>query len=297
MPAARAIGLPLHSFYAEQDCHHPSHWKASNPFLFRVWAEGIYTHGDTIRLDVHDGFVSHAFEKWRGSTLRKMISASRARTHGVLRSSIWDKETVVLHVDRRNRAEYSTLTPYVSASFSIMWAIWNALRWLDNKPQCAEEIRISVIRLGYFEDTPGALTIASKHLEKRPKEHAAWAFATRAQEVLVYGRIPAEAVLSTVSLSALRKSLPPWMFDLSALPPIVDHSGKERRATAKAYAVEWGQRMRAAEISKKGSGAQLALKLALGVLDEPLAISRHSGMRRAITQFWIRFVGQRERKF
>ncbi|TFK97882.1 hypothetical protein BDV98DRAFT_607340 [Pterulicium gracile] len=267
MPSTyEAKALPLHSFHINQESLPLDQLTRDNAFAFRVWirpdpSKSPTTNAmlpETIRLKGPDGFVARAFEHMQGSQLTAEI------THHLFKIPSPDnrkKHSVLKHVDRRYQHYHygeKGESPYVSTSLSLIWAIHNALWYENYHTLSAAVICITVIRIAKLDQRPDALVVAGAYMDQ---SHDARPFAIQAQEVLVYGRIHSEAVVSTVTLQQLRDSngLPTWM-TLQSVPQSY-RWGKMRWGTAKEYAVYWAGRMRGESDTER-----CVIKLALAVL-------------------------------
>lgn len=237
--------LPLFGFHSSQVKQHPSAFKAHGAFLYRVWRKD-FPDDPSIELDPELGFVAKEWVHRLGSSkdiihLQKTISSHRQLISLVDRNAtVWTGRAVLSHVCPRAAAGKFD-SPYISTSMSLPWAIWTA-QWNESFPRysqiTADQICISVIRLSHWDNDPEGLAFATRYLDENTRpysdERSAWNFATQAQEVLVYGCIPVEAVVATVTLRELRDrgGLPKWMTRGSQHPAKTDAdiwAGKMRR--------------------------------------------------------------------
>lgn len=216
--------------------------------------------------------MAHAFAQWSGDELCTQISATRQRT------TLWDRESVLSHVVREDWGAKNN-SPYISTSLSFFWAIWFVMTGADRCQLTEDMMCISIIQLAYFDQDPDSLATAAAYLNENSgesKQKSAWNFATQSQEVLIYGRIPKEAVVGTVSLKELRGGLPSWM-NLEMLDKVHRtyfseyygclRKGQPKWNTAKEYAEKWAQKMR--EEPEKDL-PRTVISITLTLLDDPL---------------------------
>ncbi|KIK68232.1 hypothetical protein GYMLUDRAFT_53907 [Collybiopsis luxurians FD-317 M1] len=123
--------------------------------------------------------------------------------------------------------ETRSTSPFISASFSLFWVIWDALRRYNIGVK--HDVEIAVIDAGSLS---GKAVTALQLLRKSPsspsKRHARhwrWCrFAQDSQLVLVHGFIPRSAVLASVPLRVIVQNLPsyflkaPFSFQNGCLP-------------------------------------------------------------------------------
>jgi hypothetical protein len=216
---------------------------ADNPFLFRVWRKGI----SSVAFDQR-GFVAHHFSK--EADYSKSIDDYRQR-HDI------SPLDMTLHVTRELDA-----SPFVSTTLSLHWALANALQTRGSREAHGQDIYISAIRLSELksEDLRVAfcevLDIGS-----------ARNWADQSQEVLVFGHIPAPAILCTIKLDDLLAALPDW-FE----PTTVDilrpnrYGRKPKRAPCWDYAEEWASRFWNQDKETREQHAAQCVELAKGIV-------------------------------
>ncbi|KAJ6616705.1 hypothetical protein B0H10DRAFT_2036011 [Mycena sp. CBHHK59/15] len=117
------------------------------------------------------------------------------------------------YADVARHMEWATrhTSPYVSASFSLMWAVWEAMARYHF--QVKHDIEVAVIDAAALADRSATavelLRLASP--DERHRNHWKWCtFAQESQSVLVYGAIPPSAVLASVPLLRIINSLPSY---------------------------------------------------------------------------------------
>ncbi|KAJ7073497.1 hypothetical protein B0H15DRAFT_1027419 [Mycena belliarum] len=102
-------------------------------------------------------------------------------------------------------------SPYVSASFSLLWAVWEALRRYHFNVK--HDVAIAVIdapALAAHSATVAELLNAAP-IPERHENHWKWySSANEAQSVLVYGAIPAHCILASVPLLRILDALPAY---------------------------------------------------------------------------------------
>ncbi|KAI0787002.1 hypothetical protein C8Q75DRAFT_734511 [Abortiporus biennis] len=176
----------------------------SNRFLFRVYTPK--THPPH-----YDGTEPY----FLGSKYNDEISS--ATFHSALPSSPCSSKVggrtyadVVQHMEWTNRSS----SPFVSASFSFAWAIWEAIRRYHANVK--HDVEIAVIDAHAVADR--AVTAAELLVKGSPKErhkdHWKWyRFAVEAQDVLVWGYIPTSAVVASVPLLQILSRLPTYFLN------------------------------------------------------------------------------------
>jgi len=122
-------------------------------------------------------------------------------------SQIASYADVIHHMDWTTR--YSS--PYITTSFSFMWAIWEALRRYHE--QVKHDVEIAIIDARAVADK--AMTTVQLLRQALPKErhHDHWRWYHSAQEsqaVLVHGFIPGSAVLASIPLLSIIQKLPSY---------------------------------------------------------------------------------------
>ncbi|KAJ7748378.1 hypothetical protein B0H16DRAFT_1888466 [Mycena metata] len=118
-------------------------------------------------------------------------------------------------------------SPYISASFSFMWAVWEAVRRYHFGVK--HDVEIAVIdatavagRSITVVEILQAVPAADRH-----ERHWKWFdFAQESQGVLVYGGIPQSAVLCSIPILRIVNSLPSYCF--RRLPPIEPRTPLDR---------------------------------------------------------------------
>ncbi|KAJ6496074.1 hypothetical protein C8R45DRAFT_984902 [Mycena sanguinolenta] len=162
----------------------------SNPFLFRVHSPRSPSHSDTL-------FPALKFDQ------RYTLHTGHP-TSNALRPTYTD---VVRHMDWTTRCS----SPYISASFSFMWAVWEAVRRYHFGVK--HDIEIAVIDATAL---PADSVTVVEVLRPIPSaEHHAnhwkwYHFGQESQLVLVYAGIPQTAVLTSIPLPRIIEKLPSY---------------------------------------------------------------------------------------
>ncbi|KAJ7698894.1 hypothetical protein B0H17DRAFT_1328363 [Mycena rosella] len=99
-------------------------------------------------------------------------------------------------------------SPFISASFSIAYALFEAHRW--NTHHKCTDTQISIIDTAQLTSDAWLAT----ELVGACAAHTAFNFACWAEEVLVYQHIPFGAVVATAPLPAFLDALPRWCDDI-----------------------------------------------------------------------------------
>ncbi|KAJ7776015.1 hypothetical protein DFH07DRAFT_73798 [Mycena maculata] len=120
---------------------------------------------------------------------------------------------VVRHMDWTTR--YSS--PYMSTSFSFMWAVWEALRRYHLGVKHDVEIAIiDATAISKQSVTVVELMRGANSVERHENHWKWYHFAQESQSVLVYGFIPQSAVLASVPILWIMNKLPSYCL----LPPM-----------------------------------------------------------------------------
>jgi hypothetical protein len=133
-------------------------------------------------------------------------------------------DLAVTHVTQWKNKTSRLPSPFVSASFSLAYALFEACRW-NERYRCTDT-QISIIDTANIKSD----TCLATELVGATWTEAGF-FARRAQEVLIYQFIPCDAVVATMSLDALLDCLPPWSDEVK--PRIL------RRETCTTYGVAY----------------------------------------------------------
>jgi hypothetical protein len=119
-------------------------------------------------------------------------------------------DDVIKHLDWTKRST----SPYISTSFSFAWAVWEACRRYRNGVK--HDVHIAVIDAhALLGRAVTALELLRQgHPDRRHKDHwKFYRFASEAQDVLVFGCIPKNAVLSSVPLLSVLPHLPSYFLN------------------------------------------------------------------------------------
>ncbi|TCD63652.1 hypothetical protein EIP91_005132 [Steccherinum ochraceum] len=171
-----------------------------NPYLFRVHTPKASTpsHESTEPYFVggkyNDEFASAAFK-----SPCPISSANNFanRTY----------EDVIRHMDWTTRGD----SPYISTSFSFAWAVWEAIRRYHVNVKHNIEIAVIDARAVADRSVTAAELLMKGTPKDRHKDHWKWyRFAVEAQDVLVWGHVPTEAVLASVPLLSILSRLPTY---------------------------------------------------------------------------------------
>ncbi|KAJ7451977.1 hypothetical protein FB451DRAFT_1374198 [Mycena latifolia] len=169
-----------------------------NPFLFRVYTPRVTPRSEPPFTALPDpAFTAPAFD-------RRFTADAGSPSSNPPHPTYAD---AARHLDWTTRHA----SPYVSASFSLMWAVWEALRRYHFNVKY--RVEIAVIDASASELAQRAATIVellqSVPATERHASHWRWYRAAHAsQSVLVYGAIPAHCILASVPLLRVLDSLP-----------------------------------------------------------------------------------------
>ncbi|EIN14544.1 hypothetical protein PUNSTDRAFT_96496 [Punctularia strigosozonata HHB-11173 SS5] len=180
----------------------------NNPFLFRVYTPKAQSPfydptepffvGQKFAHDEQDDYFSIPVRA-KGDSPESIASTSTSAG-----SSYAD---AARHLDWTTR----NTSPYISTSFSFAWAVWEAARRYQNNVK--HDVHIAVIDARALVGR--AVTALSLLREGAPserhKDHWKWyRFASEAQDVLVFGTIPGDAVLASMPLLKILDKLPSY---------------------------------------------------------------------------------------
>jgi hypothetical protein len=181
----------------------PGQWP-DDVFLFRVWYDGP----SKVKLDPDNGFVAHR-------------PADSMPLDKELQSQVYH------HVDHKGLNTHTS--SFISTTLSFPWALVNAKKIPGEEPTHGKPIKISIIQASALDRA--TMIIAFDHLPRRPplllhkfefpNYEDNLRFANHSQEVLVFNRIPASAVLGTVEFQAHLQKAPelPWVtYDTTLIP-------------------------------------------------------------------------------
>ncbi|KAJ7035918.1 hypothetical protein C8F04DRAFT_1221047 [Mycena alexandri] len=134
---------------------------------------------------------------------------------------------VARHMDWTTRHS----SPYISTSFSFMWAVWEAVRRYHFGVK--HDVEIAVIDATAVAG--GSLTVVeilrAAPSADRHERHWKWfEVAHESQSVLVYGGIPQFAVLASIPILRIVNNLPSYCF--RRLPPIEPRTPLDRLASS-----------------------------------------------------------------
>ncbi|GJE93469.1 hypothetical protein PsYK624_096280 [Phanerochaete sordida] len=172
-----------------------------NPFLFRVYTP----HGHPPQYEGSDPFFVGA--RYDDAFTSAAFRSAAPAPAGGRAGAACTYADVIQHLDWTRRAE----SPYISTSFSFAWAIWEAIRRYHGGVK--HDVQIAVIDARAIADH--AVTAVELLMKASPKErhrdHWKWyRFALESQDVLVWGHIPGNAVLTTIPLLQILSKLPSY---------------------------------------------------------------------------------------
>lgn len=191
--------LPQYGFGSEYSF---DHLIQDNPFLFRVYTPKTPSQ---IFSTPEPYFVGHKYNERFTRAAEQLKSPAVGPGETIASTSSY--QDVALHMDWTQRHK----SPFVSTTFSFIWAIWEATR--RYRVGLKHDIEIAVIdarMLGGRAAT--ALELLRKGSPKeRHLDYWKWyRYALESQNVLVHGSIPAPAVLASIPLLSLIDKLPSY---------------------------------------------------------------------------------------
>ncbi|KAI6115370.1 hypothetical protein EDD16DRAFT_1482840 [Pisolithus croceorrhizus] len=173
-----------------------------NPFLFRVYTPKVHSqNGSTIE----PYFVGQKYNEHFTLAAEKLRSPAVGPDETIASTSSY--QDVALHMEWTQRHK----SPFISTTFSFIWAIWEATR--RYRVGLKHDIEIAVIDSRMLAGRAATtLELLRKGTPKeRHLDYWKWyRYALESQNVLVHGSIPAPAVLTSVPLLSLIDKLPSY---------------------------------------------------------------------------------------
>ncbi|KAI6026033.1 hypothetical protein EDC04DRAFT_2721655 [Pisolithus marmoratus] len=191
--------LPQYGFSSE---HSFDQLIQENPFLFRVYTPKAHSQNVST---VEPYFVGQKYNEHFTLAAEKLQSPAVGPGETIASTSSY--QDVALHMDWTQRHK----SPFISTTFSFMWAIWEATR--RYRVGLKHDIEVAVIDSRMLAGRAATtLELLRKGTPKeRHLDYWKWyRYALESQNVLVHGSIPAPAVLATVPLLSLIDKLPSY---------------------------------------------------------------------------------------
>lgn len=191
--------LPQYGFSSE---HSFDRLIQDNPFLFRVYTPKAHSQSVTT---VEPYFVGQKYNEHFTFAAEKLKSPAVGPGETIASSSSY--LDAALHMDWTQRHK----SPFISTTFSFIWAIWEATR--RYRVGLKHDIEIAVIDSRMLAGRAATtLELLRKGTPKeRHLDYWKWyRYALESQNVLVHGSIPAPAVLASVPLFSLIDKLPSY---------------------------------------------------------------------------------------
>ncbi|KAF8128648.1 hypothetical protein EV363DRAFT_1340210 [Boletus edulis] len=182
-----------------------------NPFLYRIYTPK--THSQIYDDAADSYFVGQKFNEHFTRAAEQLKDSSFAPDETV--ASVCTYRDVAQHMDWTQRH----MSPFISTTFSFVWAIWEATR--RYRVGLKHDVEIAVIDARMLA---GRAATALELLRKggpreRHLDYWKWyRYALESQDVLVYGAIPAQAVLASVPLLSLIDKLPSYFLHQACDP-------------------------------------------------------------------------------
>lgn len=174
-----------------------------NPFLFRVYTPKVHSRSGST---VEPYFVGQKYNEHFTLAAEKLRSPAVGPDETIASTSSY--QDVALHMEWTQRHK----SPFVSTTFSFIWAIWEATR--RYRVGLKHDIEIAVIDSRMLAGRAATtLELLRKGTPKeRHLDYWKWyRYALESQNVLVHGSIPAPAVLTSVPLLSLIDKLPSYL--------------------------------------------------------------------------------------
>ncbi|KAG6337023.1 hypothetical protein ID866_2083 [Astraeus odoratus] len=173
-----------------------------NPFLFRVYTPKTRSQ----RFSTSEAyFVGQKYNEHFTHAAEQLESPAVGPGETV--ASISSYQDAALHMDWTQRHK----SPFISTTFSFIWAIWEAAR--RYRVGLKHDVEIAIIDSRMLAGRAAtALELLRKGTPKeRHLDYWKWyRYALESQNVLVHGSIPAPAVLASVPLLSLIDKLPSY---------------------------------------------------------------------------------------
>jgi len=119
-------------------------------------------------------------------------------------------EDVARHMDWTTRSS----SPYISTSFSFVWAIWEAVRRYRTNVKHDIEIAIIDARAVSGRAVTALELLRKGTPQERHRDYWKWyRFAQEAQDVLVHGSIPGTAVFASIPIFSIIDRLPSYLLN------------------------------------------------------------------------------------
>lgn len=173
-----------------------------NPFLFRVYTPKVHSQSGSI---VEPYFVGQKYNEHFTLAAEKLRSPAVGPDETIASTSSY--QDVALHMEWTQRHK----SPFISTTFSFIWAIWEATR--RYRVGLKHDVEIAVIdsRMLAGRAATTLELLRKGTLKERHLDYWKWyRYALESQNVLVHGSIPAPAVLASVPLLSLIDKLPSY---------------------------------------------------------------------------------------
>ncbi|KAF9238915.1 hypothetical protein BU15DRAFT_47190 [Melanogaster broomeanus] len=173
-----------------------------NPFLFRIYTPK--TRSQTLN-KTQPYFVGQKFNEHFTRAAEQLKTSPFPPGESVASATTY--QDVAQHMDWTQRH----MSPFISTTFSFVWAIWEATR--RYRVGLKHDVEIAIIDARMLSGRAAtALELLRKGTPKeRHLDYWKWyRYALESQDVLVHGSIPAPAVLASVPLLSLIDKLPSY---------------------------------------------------------------------------------------
>ncbi|CCL99387.1 uncharacterized protein FIBRA_01405 [Fibroporia radiculosa] len=171
----------------------------SNPFLFRV-----YTPKEP------NPFYDRSEPYFVGPRFEEKFSDAGFNSQDPSTSPFRSPPSPT-YADAAHHLDWTTRSssPYVSTSFSFAWAIWEATRRYHHGVKHSVEIAVIDAKAVSSRAVTAVELLRKADPKDRHQDHWKWyRFALEAQDVLVWGYIPGNAVFASIPLSQVLTKLP-----------------------------------------------------------------------------------------
>ncbi|KAG9226624.1 hypothetical protein CCMSSC00406_0006151 [Pleurotus cornucopiae] len=178
-----------------------------NPFLFRVYTP---KERSPFADDTDPYFLAPKYNE-AYSESPKNLSPVDSPTKSLLPAYA----EVIRHLDWTTRSS----SPFISTSFSFVWAIWEGLRRYHTNVK--HDVHIAIINaedVAHHAFTAAEILASARPAERHVKHRKWQQYCQESQMVLVYGSIPTTAVYNSVPLLDILEKLPSYFLHSENTP-------------------------------------------------------------------------------
>ncbi|KAK7460969.1 hypothetical protein VKT23_008897 [Stygiomarasmius scandens] len=249
-----------------------------NKFLFRIYTPKAATSRD----EDSPSFVASKFNTTYAPSTP--VLSDMHLPFGQSLSETATYEDCINHLNWETRSS----SPFISASFSFAWAIWDAVRRYNNGIK--HDVEIAVIdATALTGKAVTALQLLRKAHGTPHQKHWRWQrFAQESQSVLVYGFIPRSAVLASVPLLSVLDRLPSYFTKPSTSERplyVLSWDFDSKQSTYRKFCQEMADRfVRLPFQTRVRDTAVGSVRLAITLLDPWFHVMVHEDLQKAVAK-------------